>query len=51
MLSSRFTAHDPKLKMSSLEFLLRLGEKMLTIVTRIWRGLFAYQIIIVAQRR
>jgi len=33
------------------EFLLRLGEKMLTIVTRIWRGLFAYQIIIVAQRR
>jgi predicted TPR repeat methyltransferase len=33
------------------EFLLRLGEKMLTMVTRIWRGLFAYQIIIVAQRR
>jgi predicted TPR repeat methyltransferase len=31
--------------------LLRLGEKLLTIVTRIWRGLFAYQIIIVAQRR
>ena len=31
--------------------LLRLGEKMLTVVTRIWRGLFAYQIIIVAQRR
>src|SRR2546423_4717439 len=31
--------------------LLRLGEKVLTIVTRIWRGLFAYQIIIVAQRR
>ena len=33
------------------EFLLRIGERMLTIVTRIWRGLFAYQIIIVAQRR
>jgi predicted TPR repeat methyltransferase len=33
------------------EFLLRLGERMLTIVTRIWRGLFAYQIVIVAQRR
>jgi predicted TPR repeat methyltransferase len=31
--------------------LLRLGEKLLTVVTRIWRGLFAYQIIIVAQRR
>jgi predicted TPR repeat methyltransferase len=31
--------------------LLRLGERMLTVVTRIWRGLFAYQIIIVAQRR
>ena len=33
------------------EFLLRIGERMLTMVTRIWRGLFAYQIIIVAQRR
>ena len=33
------------------EFLLRIGERLLTIVTRIWRGLFAYQIIIVAQRR
>ena len=33
------------------ELLLRIGERMLTIVTRIWRGLFAYQIIIVAQRR
>jgi len=33
------------------DILLRLGEKMLTAVTRIWRGLFAYQIIIVAQRR
>jgi SAM-dependent methyltransferase len=33
------------------EFLLRVGERMLTIVTRIWRGLFAYQIIIVARRR
>jgi predicted TPR repeat methyltransferase len=33
------------------EFLLRMGERLLTIVTRIWRGLFAYQIIIVARRR
>lgn len=33
------------------EFLLRIGERILTIVTRIWRGLFAYQIILVAQRR
>ena len=33
------------------EFFLRLCERILTIVTRIWRGLFAYQIIIVAQRR
>jgi predicted TPR repeat methyltransferase len=33
------------------EFLLRIGERMLTIVTRMWRGLFAYQIIVVAQRR
>ena len=32
-------------------FLLRIGERMLSIVTRVWRGLFAYQIIIVAQRR
>src|SRR5438105_7613179 len=31
--------------------LLRLGEKALTIVTPIWRGLFAYQIIIVAHRQ
>jgi len=30
------------------EFLLRIGERLLTIVTRIWRSLFAYQIIIVA---
>ncbi len=33
------------------EFLLRIGERILTVVTRIWRGLFAYQIILVAQRR
>jgi hypothetical protein len=32
------------------EFLLRIGERILTIVTRIWRALFAYQIIIVAKR-
>jgi len=33
------------------EFLLRFGERMLTLVTRVWRGLFAYQIILVATRR
>lgn len=33
------------------EFLLRIGERILTVVTRVWRGLFAYQIIIVARRR
>ena len=33
------------------EPLLRAGEKILTIVTRGWRGLFAYQIIVVARRR
>jgi predicted TPR repeat methyltransferase len=32
------------------ELLLRVGERMLTVVTRIWRALFAYQIIIVARR-
>jgi predicted TPR repeat methyltransferase len=31
------------------ELLLRIGERLLTIVTRIWRALFAYQIIIVAR--
>jgi hypothetical protein len=31
------------------EFLLRIGERLLTMVTRIWRSLFAYQIIIVAR--
>lgn len=30
------------------EPLLRLGEKILAIVTRLWRSLFAYQIIVVA---
>jgi predicted TPR repeat methyltransferase len=30
------------------EPLLRLGERLLTMVTRVWRGLFAYQIIVVA---
>lgn len=29
---------------------LRLGEKVLTWITRVWRGLFAYQIIIVASK-
>lgn len=33
------------------DFLLRLGEKVLAIVTQWWRGLLAYQIIVVAQRR
>ena len=28
---------------------LRLGEKILTVVTRLWRSLFAYQIIVVAR--
>jgi predicted TPR repeat methyltransferase len=30
--------------------LLRLGEKVLTWITRVWRALFAYQIIIVAEK-
>jgi predicted TPR repeat methyltransferase len=33
------------------EPILRIGERMLTWVTRLWRGLFAYQIILVAERR
>ena len=33
------------------EPLLRVGEKMLTMVTRVWRSLFAYQIILVAAPR
>lgn len=33
------------------EPLLRLGERMLTVLTRLWRGLFAYQIILVAQKK
>jgi predicted TPR repeat methyltransferase len=33
------------------EPILRLGERILTWVTRLWRGLFAYQIIVVAARR
>jgi 2-polyprenyl-3-methyl-5-hydroxy-6-metoxy-1,4-benzoquinol methylase len=32
------------------ELLLRAGERVLTWITRVWRGLFAYQIIIVAER-
>lgn len=32
------------------EFLLRLGERILTIVTHLWKSLFAYQIILVAER-
>ena len=30
------------------DFLLRAGEKVLTWITRLWRGLFAYQVILVA---
>jgi SAM-dependent methyltransferase len=30
------------------DVLLRIGERLLTWITRIWRGLFAYQIILVA---
>jgi 2-polyprenyl-3-methyl-5-hydroxy-6-metoxy-1,4-benzoquinol methylase len=33
------------------EPILRFGEKMLTWLTRLWRGLFAYQIILVAEKR
>ena len=33
------------------ELLLRIGERMLTWITRVWRSLFAYQIIVVAERR
>ncbi len=31
------------------EPVLRLGERMLTIMTRLWKALFAYQIIVVAE--
>lgn len=31
------------------ESLLRIGERVLTIVTRLWKSLFAYQIILVAE--
>ena len=33
------------------EFLLRIGERVLTWITRVWRSLFAYQIIVVAEPR
>src|SRR5947209_10752863 len=33
------------------DVLLRAGERLLTWITRVWRSLFAYQIIIVAARR
>jgi len=32
------------------EWLLRIGERMLTWLTRLWRSLFAYQIILVAEK-
>ena len=31
------------------DFLLRIGERILTWITRVWRSLFAYQIIVVAE--
>lgn len=31
--------------------ILRIGESVLSIITQLWRGLFAYQIIVVARRR
>ena len=33
------------------ELLLRVGERMLTWLTHIWRGLFAYQVILVAVKK
>ncbi len=33
------------------EPILRVGERLLSLLTRLWRGLFAYQIIIVAARK
>jgi predicted TPR repeat methyltransferase len=33
------------------EVILRAGERVLSLLTRLWRGLFAYQIIIVAARK
>lgn len=33
------------------EPLLRIGERFLSAVTRVWRSLFAYQIILVAEKR
>lgn len=33
------------------EPILRIGEKLLTWLTRVWRGLFAYQIILVAEKK
>ena len=33
------------------DFLLRIGERILTWITRMWESLFAYQIILVARRR
>lgn len=33
------------------EFVLRIGERLLTWLTRAWRGLFAYQVILVAVKK
>jgi len=32
------------------EPILRIGERLLTMLTRVWRGLFAYQVILVAEK-
>jgi predicted TPR repeat methyltransferase len=33
------------------EFVIRIGERILTALTRLWRGLFAYQVIIAAVKK
>jgi predicted TPR repeat methyltransferase len=33
------------------EVFLRIGERILTLLTRVWRGLFAYQVILVAVKK
>jgi len=34
-----------------MKAILRVGETMLSIITRVWRSLFAYQIILVAEAK
>jgi hypothetical protein len=33
------------------DFLVRAGEKILSVLTRLWLSLFAYQIVVVASRK